>query len=108
MSRSYKKNPFVTDHKCGTTKSLKRLANRTFRRKISCDEDMPARPAHRKYTETWNIHDYSWRMTREEAIEWYNEQLEWQKNKGSLDYFLKRYPTLEAWLKYWEKCYRRK
>ena len=31
MSRSYKKNPFVTDHKCGTTKSLKRLANRTFR-----------------------------------------------------------------------------
>ena len=108
MSRSYKKNPFVTDHRRGTTKSLKRLANRAFRRKISCDEDMPARPAHRKYTESWMISDYSWRMTREEAIQWYNEQLEWQKNKGSLDYFLKRYPTLEAWLKYWDKCHRRK
>ena len=104
MSRSYKKNPFVTDHRCGTTKNLKRLANRTFRRKISCDEDMPARPAHKKYTESWNIHDYSWRMTREEAIEWYQYKMEYEAS----ELFKKRYPTLEAWLKYWEKCYRRK
>ena len=56
----------------------------------------------------FHICDYRWRMTKEEAIQWYKEQLEWQKNKGSLEYFLKRYPTLEAWLKYWDKWYRRK
>lgn len=100
MSRSYKKSPFATDHKRGTTKGLKRLANKTFRRRISCDEDMPARPAHRKYTETWDIHDYSWRMTRAEAIDWYLCEAPAS--------FKERFPTLKAWLKYWEKCYRRK
>ena len=100
MSRSYKKNPYVTDHRCGTSKIMKRLANKTFRRMIANDEDMPARPAHRKYTESYMISDYSWRMTRQEAIQWYNtEASEW---------FKKSYPTLEAWLKYWEKCHRRK
>ena len=107
MSRSYKKNPYVTDHS-SSTKMKKRLANRTVRQRLKNDEDMPARPQHKKMTETWNICDYRWRMTREEAIQWYNEQLEWQKSKGSLTYFLKRYPTLESWLKHWEKCYRRK
>lgn len=106
MSRSYKKNPVVTDNK--NSKDKKRIANQRFRRQINLDDDMPARPRHKKYTESWDICDYKWRMTREEAIQWYNEQLEWQKNKGSLVYFLRRYPTLEAWLKYWEKCYRRK
>ena len=107
MSRSYKKNPYVTDKSAGT-KSMKRIANRTVRRRVKDDEDMPARLQHKKMTESWNICDYKWRMTREEAIQWYNEQLEWQKNKGSLTYFKKRYTTLEAWLKYWEKCYVRK
>ena len=107
MSRSYKKNPYVTDKSAGT-KSMKRIANRTVRRRVKDDEDMPARLQHKKMTESWNICDYKWRMTREEAIQWYNEQLEWQKNKDSLSFFLKRYPTLEAWLKYWEKCYVRK
>ena len=104
MSRSYKKNPFVTDHRRGTTKSLKRLANRAFRRKISCDEDMPARLPHKKMTESWDICDYRWRMTREDAIRWYK----YYSNYEASAYFKKRYPTLEAWLKYWEKCYVRK
>jgi len=104
MSRSYKKNPFVTDHRCGTTKELKRLANRTVRRHVNEMEDMPSRLPHKKMTETWDIHDYSWRMTREEAIEWYRYQME---HKAS-EYFKKRFPTLEAWLNYWEKCHRRK
>ena len=107
MSRSYKKNPYVTDHSANT-KSMKRIANRTVRRRLKNNEDMPARLQHKKMTESWEICDYKWRMTREEAIQWYNEQLEWQKHKGSLTYFLKLYPTLEAWLKYWEKCYVRK
>jgi len=100
MSRSYKKNPFVTDHKRKVSKIAKRIANHSFRQQIEKDEDMPARPAHKKYTESWMISDYSWRMTREEAIEWYNTE--------ASDWFKRNYPTLESWLHYWEKCHRRK
>lgn len=101
MSRSYKKNPYVTDHHRHSSKISKRIANHSFRQQIDeFDEDMPARPQHKKYTCSYNISDYSFRMTREEAIEWYeNEASKWTK---------KRFPTLEAWLNYWEKCYRRK
>ena len=106
MSRSYKKNPIGKDN--GNKKSMKRIANHIVRRRLKKDDDMPARPQHRKMTEGWEITDYKSRMTREEAIRWYKEQFEWQKNRGTLPYFLKRYPTLEAWLKYWDKCYRRK
>lgn len=105
MSRSYKKNPVGKD---ANDRAMKRIANRIVRRRVKDDEDMPARLPHKKMTESWMISDYKSRMTREEAIQWYNEQVEWQKHKGSLTYFQKRYPTLEAWLKYWEKCYIRK
>ena len=47
-------------------------------------------------------------MTREEAIQWYKEEYERRKNNGTLDRLTRYYPTLEAWLKYWDKCYRRK
>jgi len=105
MSRSYKKNPFCTDHKRRWTKERKQLANRTVRRRVKdMNEDMPARLPHKKMTESWNISDYGWRMTREEAIEWYLYKAEHEAS----EYFLNHYPTLEAWLKYWEKCHRRK
>ena len=103
MSRSYKKNPYVTDRSQGT-KYMKCIANRTVRRRIKDDEDIPARLPHKKMTESWDICDYKWRMTREDAIYWYKNEME---HKAST-YFKKRYPTLEAWLKYWDKCYRRK
>lgn len=107
MSRSYKKNPYVTDQSQGT-KSMKRIANRRVRRRVKNDEDMPARLPHKKMTETWDICDYRWRMTREEAIQWYKKEYKHHKNDGTLDRFLRYYPSLEAWLKYWEKCYVRK
>ncbi len=103
MSRSYKKNPYVTDHKRRSTKQSKRLANRRVRRRL-CDEDALGRIQHKKYTESWDICDYKWRMSREEAIEWYESE-----GFGiASSYFKKRYPTLELWLEYWEKCYKRK
>lgn len=102
MSRSYKKNPFVTDN-AGNTKLMKRFANHIVRRSIKSDEDMPARIQHKKMTQRYDIHDYRERMTYAEAIEWYNDDSQ-HKSAG----FKKRYPTLEAWLKYWDKCYRRK
>ena len=102
MSRSYKKNPVVTDHSANT-KTMKRIANRTVRRSLKDEEDMPARLQHKKMTERCEIRDYRERMTRAEAIDWYND-----KSQYKTAYFKKRYPTLEAWLKYWEKCYVRK
>ena len=105
MSRSYKKNPYVTDGYGGDRKTSKRIANRKVRRIVrSMGEDMPTRIQHKKMTCTWDICDYRWRMTREDAIHWYENEM---ANEAS-DYFKKRYPTLEAWLKYWDKCYRRK
>lgn len=103
MSRSYKKNPYVTDHKRRSTKQSKRLANRRVRRCL-CDENTLGRIQHKKYTESWDICDYKWRMSREEAIEWYESE-----GFGMASgYFKERYPTLELWLEYWEKCYKRK
>ena len=102
MSRSYKKNPFVTDNS-PITKTMKRIANRTVRRSIRNDEDMPARIQHKKMTQRYNIHDYRERMSRVEAIYWYNDDSQYKSAA-----FRKRFPTLEAWLKYWDKCYRRK
>ena len=105
MSRSYKKNPYVTDHSQGT-KSMKRIANRTVRRRLKEDEDMPARLKHKKMTESWDICDYKWRTTREEAIQWYYEMM--NRNDYRSEYWKKYYPTLESYLNYWEKCHRRK
>lgn len=104
MSRSYKKNPYVTDHKRKSTKQSKRIANRKVRRRLGQDEDMPARLHHKKMTESWDICDYKWRMDRNQAIEWYITLSQYEAS----DYFKKRYPTLESWLEYWEKCYIRK
>ena len=103
MSRSYKKNPCAKDS--GDKKAMKQIANRTVRRRLKNNdsEDMPARLQHKKMTESWDITDFKTRMTREEAIIWYNDDSQYKSDK-----FKKRYPTLEAWLKYWDKCYRRK
>lgn len=104
MSRSYKKSPYVTDHRRKSSKINKRLANKRFRRIIARTEDTPCGSAYKKYIESWNICDYRWRMTREDAIHWYENEME----HDASSYFKEHYPTLKDWLKYWEKCYRRK
>ena len=50
MSRSYKKNPFVTDGYGKNRKRYKRTANHVVRRHLKQDEDMPARINHKKMT----------------------------------------------------------
>ena len=100
MSRSYKKNPYVTDHHRRTTKERKQIANRKTRRNLKNTDELPACSFHKKFTQSWNICDYKWRMTRQEAIIWYETQ--------ASDYIKRRYPTLDKWLNYWEKCHVRK
>jgi len=103
MSRSYKKSPYIVDHHVKTTKERKRFANKTIRQ----DEDFDiSGKAYKKRTESWDICDYRWRWTKEEAIsEWYKEEsacyegVAWRHDS---------FNTLENWLNYWAKCVRRK
>ena len=98
MSRSYKKNPFVTDGYGGDRKQNKRIANRIVRRRLKNDEDMPARPQHKKYTESWEISDYKWRLSKEHFLKLWEED----------EFVHERFPTKEVALRWWYKWYRNK
>lgn len=102
MSRSYKKSPFVTDNKRKRSKKVKRSANKTFRKKIKQSNSMPRKPQHRKYTDSWDICDYRMRMSKEQAVEYYNRYVQFYET------FFERFPTLNEWLEFWEKQYIRK
>ena len=92
MSRSYKKNPYYSDGKCGTTKTKKRIANHRVRN----SEDVPSGGAYKKFFPSWDIHDYINRWTWEEAKE------EWEHSDD--DTYIKRhYPTLKEFYRYWFK-----
>lgn len=101
MSNSYKKNPWVNDHKRKVTKSNKREANKEVRRVAKKFDDVGQKAYYKKMTESWDITDYKQRWTKEEAKQEY-------ENGELSDYIYKHYPTLEKWLHYWEKCCYRK
>ena len=64
MSRSYKKNPVYTDRPNGA-KYWKRCANKKVRRyKDNLDDGK----MYRRIYNSWDIHDYINRWTKEEAI----------------------------------------
>ena len=99
MSRSYKKVPISKDNQ-NCCKKDKQRANRKIRRtnKLSLYQNKE----YSKITNTWDIHDYVSRWTKQEAIDYYNlhKEEEW---------FKKRYRSLEDYLlKVWYKYYRRK
>ena len=101
MSRSYKKNPWVNDHKRNSTHQNKKLASRRVRR-MNKNLDGALSPSYyKRITESYDISDYCWRWTKEEAKQEY-------ENWGLSGYIYTNYPTLEDWLNYWEKCCRRK
>ena len=96
MSRSYKKNPVYTDRPNGA-KYWKRCANKKVRRyKDNLDDGK----MYRRIYNSWDIHDYINRWTKEEAIDyWYKVQTE----AGYRWYDItKDYPTLENFL---DKCW---
>ena len=100
MSRSYRKFHVVKDH----NKGQKKIANRKVRRTNKLKSIK--RGNYKKMYPQWDICDYYWCWTKEEAIaEWYEEESEhykgtaWRHNKFS---------TLKKWLNYWAKCVQRK
>lgn len=100
MSRSYKDSPYCKEssasrHRCHRPKFMKRQANKRVRK----TEDIANGGAYKKLFSSWDICDYAWRETRQEAIDKYNHADE---------YMLERFPTLQDYINFWEKYYYRK
>lgn len=94
MSRSFKKSNWVKDP---NNKNMKRFANK----KVRNSKDVPSGKAYKKVFSSYDISDYKWMWTKKDAIyEYYN---------GLRSKYLRdRFATLEEYLKYWEKCVKRK
>ena len=95
MSRSYKKYPIAKDP---ANKGMKRYANK----KVRHTKDLPKKgKSYKKCFESYEISDWCWVWTKHEAI---HEYLTAEPDS----WIRKRYKTLEDYLKYWEKCVKRK
>ena len=90
MSRSYKKHPRVKDP---ANKYEKRFANKKVRK----TNNVPSGGGYRKIYCSWEISDYCWIWTKEQAIQ------EWEEGN-----VYSGFKTLKEYLNYWEKCTRRK
>lgn len=92
MSRSYKKFPVCKEP---ANKYVKRFANKRVRHTL----DIPNGGSYKKCFESWNISDWCWIWTKDQAI----KDWECTKDKSGV-----HQETLEEYLQYWEKCTKRK
>ena len=93
MSRSYKKHPWYTDGSPHSTKESKKLANKKVRR----TDDVPLKgKGYKKIYETYDIHDFKTRYSKQE----------WIRDYKRIRY--RKYESFEDYINYWEKTYRRK
>ena len=98
MSRSIRKTPIVKDGG-RSSKRGKKQANKAVRK---YKDEISNGAAYKKIYCSYNINDYITYWTEEDAIELYYELKEKYSNWG-MDYFEKKYPTLESYLLYWRK-----
>ena len=94
MSRSHKKNPWYTDHHVKSSQENKKFANK----KVRNTEEIPNGGSYKKVSESWDICDFKFFYTKEEAIEEYN------KAKENDEEWVKKY-TLKEWLRHWRTIY---
>lgn len=101
MSRSYKKHGEMVKQQ--NTRGMKKCANRHVRRHI---DELPHKgKAYKKLFQSWDICDYKYIWTKGDAIkEWYEAHRPSSRYRHS---YASRV-SLEEYLKYWEKCTRRK
>lgn len=105
MSRSYKKHPWITDHHVKSSSESKKFANK----KVRHTKDLPNGGAFKKVFCSYDICDFKFFQTKEEAIAEYEETLNDPKVSDRYrEMFLEAYPTLEVWLWHWKKSYLRK
>ena len=102
MSRSYKKHPISKDN----TKSSHECKKKASRRWRRAPESVKTKSKWNKHTNSWDIHDYIYRYTRQDAIKaWYDEETDHEMHP----YLHKKYGTLENYLnRNWKKYYVRK
>jgi hypothetical protein len=93
MSRSYKQNPVLTDGSPHSTKKSKKFANKSVRNTEL--EELPLKGnGYKKIFESYNIHDWITRYTKQD----------WADN-----YFKHKYEyTFKQYMKLWERYYKRK
>ena len=99
MSRSFKHSEFVKDK---ADKYMKRYANK----KVRHTKNIPSGGAYKKVFCSYDISDYRYLWTRKEAIRIYN--MAKAKQIYGYSYIVEHFNTLEEYLKYWEKCVKRK
>lgn len=106
MSRSYRKNPILKDGG-KSSKGNKRIANKNIRRRLNRNitDDSFSKIYPKKMYESWDINDYVSRYTREQAIQRYQDRC---LHGDCSEWFYEKYPTLEDWLREWEKDFRRR
>lgn len=107
MGKSVKKTPMTKENSRGSNKHRKAIANRQIRRKLNRDKESVKGSTYKKMYESWNISDYTFRMTKEDAIKDYYRWLRWDEENGFTT-TKTRFPTLEDFLNWWEKTYMRK
>lgn len=107
MSRSYKHTPISKDW-AKSSKLRKLIANRRLRRTVNLDWGSGKSAIYKKYSESWDIHDYVYRWSRKEAIEsWYREECYCRLHSYDLSSYgwHKDYATVDEFLnRYWRKC----
>lgn len=94
MSNSFKKTPIWTDNHSPGTRWGKQQANKAVRRYT---DDVQNGKWYRKIYFSWNIHDYRFYQTKQQAIH------EWRASRWLSNRFSKK-----AIIRNWEKDYRRK
>ena len=100
MSRSRKKNP-IRKENSKSRKHNKQIANRIARNKIkNPDFDLNNWNAYKKIYDSYDVCDYYFRTTRNQAIIDYNNP--------EYNHEHKKYKTLEEYLNKWENDYIRK
>ena len=100
MSRSYKKNPVVTDGSPHNTQHSKRLASRRLRRSLNNGDELLQGSKYKRHTCSYDIHDYKMRVT------WLENKLEYENDLNCFNRW--RYKNLKELYKYWSKYYKRK
>ena len=89
MSNSYKHTPYGGDRK---TRWKKRQANKKWRNHIDDVEDELPTNMHRKVSESWDICDFSSKMTLKEFRKWMHDKRRGEFDDDDLD---------DMWYKYY-------
>ena len=100
MSRTYKKNPYITDN--SNSHEMKKIASRVTRRKLNSSDSIITGSKYKRFFDSYDICDYKFRLDLNEAISQYNNDY----NRYS--WFREKFPTIEDYIVYWKKNYRAK